>query len=95
MFADAKSWALFKLPVSYPKQSLQCGSSVAETSDFSGIEMESPHKSLVAAHEFPCNIPDIGEIHSLWVGHKGVSDIAQMRAQEVKESEQVTVSHEL
>lgn len=67
---------MFKLPVSYPKQMIQYGSNALETSDFSGIEMESSHKGLPAAHEFPCHIPDIGEIRSVWVGHKGVSEMS-------------------
>ena len=48
--------------------------------------MESPHKELAPAHEFPCIISDVGEIHSSWIGQKGVSDIVEMRAQEIASS---------
>lgn len=81
--------------MSFQKQICQYGSNAVDTSDFSGIEMESPHKGLAEAHEFPCNIPDIGEACSSWIGHKGVSDIVQLRAQELSESELATKSHEL
>ena len=61
-----ETWMLFKLLVTFTKQRTHiCGSAI-ETSDFSGIEMESPHKELATAHEFPCNISDV-EVRPSWI----------------------------
>lgn len=57
--------------------------------------MKSPHKELATAHEFPCIISDVGEIHSSWIGQKGVSDIVEMRAQEMVNSVVTSKTREL
>ena len=91
----ADTWRLFKLPVAFPKTTTTIGRNTADDSDMSGIEMESPHKEMATAHDFPCNISEVGEVRSLWIGHKGVCDIVQMRAQELAESKIQTKSSEL
>ena len=87
---------MFKLPVTFAKHhAAQSMSHATDLSTFSGIELESPHKDLVLAHEFPCHVSDIGEVRSLWVGHKGVNEIVQMRAKEREEVEVSSKSQEL
>lgn len=72
-----------KLPVAFPKSATDLSQNTIDDSDLSGIEMESPHKEIATAHEFPCNISEVGEVRSSWIGQKGVCDIVQMRAQEL------------
>lgn len=84
-----------KLPLSFPKSTTDLCQNTVDESDLSGIEVESPHKEMAAAHEFPCNIPEVGEIRSSWIGQKGVSDIVQMRAQGLAEGEIQAKSSEL
>ena len=60
-----------KLPTASPKPNI--GPSVnEEESNMSGINMESPHKDIAAAQEFPCNIPVIGDICTSWIDRKGI-----------------------
>ena len=88
---------LKKLTVAFPKA---VGSDVdgdMGESGMSGIEFDSPHKEMANAHEFPFNVPEIGNIHTLWVGQKGVCDIRSMVVQqeaEKKSSEIRTLARE-
>ena len=66
-----------------------------EDNDMSGIEMESPHKEMVTAVEFPCNIPEVGDICTSWIGQRGVGQILKMREHEIAEREMHTKCHEL
>ena len=61
----------------------------------SGIEMESPHKEISTAKEFPCNIPEVGQVSSSWIGQRGVCDIIELRVKEAADSELQTKSSEL
>lgn len=89
------TWTLLKLPVAFPKSSTDLRQNTVDDSDLSGIEMESPHKEIATAHEFPCNISEVGEVCSSWIGQKGVCDIVQMRAQELAEGKIQAKSSEL
>ena len=81
-------WALFKLPVAYPR--LTSANEVLHTSMLctgstdvaSGIEIESPQKQLSTAQEFPCTIAEIGKVSTSWISQRGVRDIIQLRAEE-------------
>ena len=57
----------------------------ADSTDMSGIVMESPMKDITTAKEFPCSISEIGEVRSSWVGQRGITDIIQLRADEQAE----------
>ena len=48
----------------------------------SGIELESPHKSIAVAQDFPCNIEGIGDLRTSWTGQKGVQEIQQNKLKE-------------
>ena len=50
--------------------------------DVSGIALESPHKSIAVAQDFPCTIEGIGELRTSWIGRKGVQEIQQSKLQE-------------
>ena len=51
--------------------------------DLSGVEVESPHKSLSTAQEFPCELPGVGVVSTAWIGQKGVSDIRRSISQQM------------
>ena len=51
--------------------------------DMSGVEVESPHKSLSTAQEFPCELPGVGVVRTAWIGQKGVSDIRRTISQQM------------
>ena len=90
-------WTLFKLPVAYPTSSAATNlhDNSVDSTDMSGIEMQSPHKEISTAREFPCIIYEIGKVSSSWVGYKGLCDIIQLQAKKQNESELKTKSNEL
>ena len=61
----------------------------------SGVEMESPHKLMATAQQFRCEIPGIGAVSTMWVGHKGVRDIRRKLAEEETTSKVKELSTEL
>ena len=77
-------WILNTLKVSFPKtsQPVQQHATEGLGDDISGIELESPHKSIAVAQEFPCNIEGIGDLRTSWIGQSGVKEIQQNRLQE-------------
>lgn len=89
------TWALFNLPVLYRSTSAANVDNSIDSTDMSGIEMESPHKEIATAREFPCIIPEVGKVSSSWVGHKGLCDIIELHAQKQNESELDTKSKQL
>ena len=80
----AGDWILNTLDVSLPKASQQVQQHATEVlgDDISGIELESPHKSIAVAQDFPCNIEGIGDLRTSWIGQKGVKEIQQHKLQE-------------
>lgn len=64
----------------------------SQESDVSGMEMESPYKSLAATKEFPCNIPGVGDIRTAWIGQHGVSEIQKQLEEKKKQNEEKTTT---
>ena len=74
-------WILNTLAVPFPKTSQQVQQQ-GMGDDLSGIELESPHKSIAVAQEFPVNIEGIGDLRTLWIGQQGIKDIQQKKLHE-------------
>ena len=55
--------------------------------DLSGVEVDSPHKTLSTAQEFPCELPGVGVVRTRWVGQRGVSDIRRSISQQMSEEQ--------
>ena len=94
VYHAADTWTLFKLPTAFPKPNINPGVN-EEEGDMSGIDMESPHKDLATAQEFPCSIPVIGDVCTSWIGQKGVSDLQKLKQQEETKNEVQAKSSEL
>ena len=63
------TWILLNLPIAFPKLLSEHVSDV--DNEISGIEMNSPHKAMAAANEFPCHVSEVGDIRTSWIGQKG------------------------
>ena len=98
MFNTIGGWALNELKRSYPRCNIQpspCSPTNPASSEMSGVEMESPHKLMATAQQFRCEIPGIGAVSTMWVGHKGVRDIRRKLAEEETTSKVKELSTEL
>ena len=83
LYSNAGDWILNTLKVSFPKaiQQVQQHATEGLGDDISGIELESPHKSIAVAQDFPCNIEGIGDLRTSWIGQNGVKEIQQNKLQ--------------
>ncbi len=55
----------------------------------------SPHKAMAVEQEFPCEIPGIGPLCTMWIGRKGVREIRRKLAEEEASSKVKELSTEL
>ena len=61
----------------------------------SGIEIDSPHKQISVAQNFPVVINGVGELTSMWIGQRGVLEITKKKDQEEKKIAIAEKSHEI
>ncbi len=55
----------------------------------------SPHKVMAAEQEFPCEIPGIGALRTMWICRRGVREIRRKLAEEEASSKVKAMSTEL
>ncbi len=91
----AGTWVLDKLERQYPGTIDQTPSADDVASDMSGVEAVSPHKSMATAHEYPLEIPDIGNVSTSWIGLKGVRDIKRMMEEKATQEQVKALKGEL
>ena len=78
-------WILSTLKTAFPKSDHQAPHVATErdhSDDVSGMELESPHKSITVAQDFPVTIEGVGDLRTSWIGQRGVEEIKRTKRKE-------------